>query len=103
MIVLDTTIVNVALPSIREDLAFTETSLRLGGERVHAHLWRVSAARPAASATSTGNAGFSARTTLFHPGVAGVRAGGSQGLLVAARAVQGLGAPSSRRSRSPSS
>ena len=27
MIVLDTTIVNVALPSIRTDLAFTETSL----------------------------------------------------------------------------
>jgi len=27
MIVLDTTIVNVALPSIREDLRFTETSL----------------------------------------------------------------------------
>src|SRR5512138_1580991 len=27
MIVLDTTIVNVALPSIREDLQFTETSL----------------------------------------------------------------------------
>src|SRR4051812_49601586 len=27
MIVLDTTIVNVALPSIREDLAFTQTSL----------------------------------------------------------------------------
>src|SRR3954454_10847497 len=27
MIVLDTTIVNVALPSIREDLKFTETSL----------------------------------------------------------------------------
>ena len=27
MIVLDTTIVNVALPSIREDLGFTETSL----------------------------------------------------------------------------
>src|ERR1044071_8043546 len=27
MIVLDTTIVNVALPSIREDLNFTETSL----------------------------------------------------------------------------
>ncbi len=27
MIVIDTTIVNVALPSIREDLAFTETSL----------------------------------------------------------------------------
>src|SRR6476659_3748154 len=27
MIVLDTTVVNVALPSIREDLGFTETSL----------------------------------------------------------------------------
>ena len=30
MIVLDTTIVNVALPSIREDLGFTETSLAWG-------------------------------------------------------------------------
>src|ERR1044071_4266189 len=30
MIVLDTTIVNVALPSIREDLAFSETSLAWG-------------------------------------------------------------------------
>ncbi len=30
MIVLDTTIVNVALPSIRQDLAFTETSLARG-------------------------------------------------------------------------
>jgi MFS family permease len=29
-IVLDTTIVNVALPSIRADLGFTETSLLLG-------------------------------------------------------------------------
>src|ERR1044072_6912515 len=31
MIVLDTTIVNVALPSIRADLGFSETSLAWGG------------------------------------------------------------------------
>ena len=47
MIVLDSTIVNVALPSIREDLGFTETA-RLGGERLPAHLRRLpSTGRPA--------------------------------------------------------
>ena len=91
MIVLDTTIVNVALPSIREDLGFSETSLawvvnaymltfggllllggRLGDLYGHRRL-------------------FVAGIALFT--VASVACGlaTSQGVLVAARTVQGLG------------
>ncbi|MBB1624187.1 MFS transporter [Achromobacter sp. UMC71] len=91
MIVLDTTIVNVALPSIREDLHFTETSLvwvvnaymltfggflllggRLGDLLGHRRM-------------------FLAGLTLFT--AASLACGLAQGqtLLIAARAVQGLG------------
>ena len=91
MIVLDTTIVNVALPSIRADLGFTETSLawvvnaylltfggflllggRLGDLYGHRRL-------------------FLAGVSLFT--IASMACGLStdQGLLIAARAVQGLG------------
>ena len=91
MIVLDTTIVNVALPSIREDLGFTETSLvwvvnaymltfggflllggRLGDLFGHRRL-------------------FLSGISLFT--IASVACGmaNSQVLLIAARAVQGLG------------
>ena len=45
MIVLDTTIVNVALPSIRDDLGFSRDLARLGRERLPAHLRRLPAAR----------------------------------------------------------
>ena len=93
MIVLDTTIVNVALPSIRQDLGFTETSLvwvvnaymltfggflllggRLGDLYGHRRLFLVGhrACSPLASLAC---------------GLAGIR----RLLLVAARAVQGLG------------
>lgn len=91
MIVLDTTIVNVALPSIREDLHFTETSLvwvvnaymltfggflllggRLGDLYGHRKL-------------------FLAGLTLFTVASLACGLSGSQGLLIAARAVQGLG------------
>src|SRR6188472_3671301 len=91
MIVLDTTIVNVALPSIRDDLGFSETSLawvvnaylltfggflllggRLGDLFGHRRM-------------------FLGGVTLFT--LASVTCGlaTSQGMLVAARAVQGLG------------
>ena len=91
MIVLDTTIVNVALPSIREDLGFSETSLawvvnaylltfggflllggRLGDLFGHRRM-------------------FLGGVTLYT--LASVTCGlaTSQGMLVAARAVQGLG------------
>src|SRR6266487_2287418 len=91
MIVLDVTIVNVALPSIREDLGFSETSLawvvnaylltyggflllggRLGDLFGHRRL-------------------FLSGITLFTLASLVCGLSNTQGLLVAARAVQGLG------------
>jgi EmrB/QacA subfamily drug resistance transporter len=91
MIVLDTTIVNVALPSIREDLGFSETSLawvvnaylltfggflllggRLGDLYGHRRL-------------------FVAGIGLFTLASLACGLAGSQEFLIAARAVQGLG------------
>src|SRR6266480_3229261 len=91
MIVLDTTIVNVALPSIRTDLGFSQTSLawvvnaylltfggflllggRLGDLFGHRRL-------------------FLAGITLFTTASVVCGLATSQGLLVGARAVQGLG------------
>src|SRR6187399_2753239 len=91
MIVLDTTIVNVALPSIRTDLHFTETSLvwvvnaymltfggflllggRLGDLYGHRRL-------------------FLAGLTLFTVASLACGIANSQALLIVARAVQGLG------------
>lgn len=91
MIVLDTTIVNVALPSIREDLHFTETSLvwvvnaymltfggflllggRLGDLLGHRRM-------------------FLAGLTLFTVASLACGLAQSQELLIAARAAQGLG------------
>src|SRR5438105_6198296 len=91
MIVLDVTIVNVALPSIRQDLGFSETSLawvvnaylltfggflllggRLGDLFGHRRL-------------------FLMGITLFTVASLACGLSTTQGLLVAARAVQGLG------------
>src|SRR2546429_6109800 len=91
MIVLDTTIVNVALPSIRQDLGFSETSLawvvnaylltfggflllggRLGDLFGHRRL-------------------FLTGIGLFTLASVGCGLATSQGVLIAARAVQGLG------------
>src|SRR2546421_845631 len=91
MIVLDTTIVNVALPSIRADLGFSETSLawvvnaylltfggflllggRLGDLYGHRRLFLIG-------------------ITLFALASLGCGFSGSQGFLVTARAVQGVG------------
>ena len=91
MIVLDTTIVNVALPSIRTDLGFTETSLvwvvnaymltfggflllggRLGDLYGHRRLFLIG-------------------ITVFTVASLACGLATSQGLLIAARAVQGLG------------
>jgi EmrB/QacA subfamily drug resistance transporter len=91
MIVLDTTIVNVALPSIREDLHFTETSLvwvvnaylltfggflllggRLGDLFGHRRIFLLGLA-------------------VFTLASAACGLATSQGVLIAARAVQGLG------------
>ncbi len=51
MIVLDQTIVNVALPSIKDDLGLLAVDARLGRQRLPDHLRRPAACSPAASAT----------------------------------------------------
>ncbi|SAI40385.1 transmembrane efflux protein [Bordetella ansorpii] len=91
MIVLDTTIVNVALPSIRDDLRFTETSL----------VWVVNAYMLTFGGFLLlgGRLGdllghrrvFLAGLTLFTVASLACGLAGSQHMLVAARAVQGLG------------
>jgi EmrB/QacA subfamily drug resistance transporter len=91
MIVLDTTIVNVALPSIRADLGFTETSL----------VWVVNAyiLTFGGFLLLSGRLGdlfghrklFLLGITLFTFASAACGLANSQGLLIAARAVQGLG------------
>src|SRR5215208_3320490 len=91
MIVLDTTIVNVALPSIREDLRFTETSL----------VWVVNAYMLTFGGFLLlgGRLGdLYGQRRLFLAGIvaftlASLACGlaSSQAVLVAARAVQGLG------------
>ncbi len=91
MIVLDTTIVNVALPSIRADLGFTETSL----------VWVVNAYMLSFGGFLLlgGRLGdlygqrrvFLAGIALFTVASLACGLANTQGLLVAARAVQGLG------------
>jgi EmrB/QacA subfamily drug resistance transporter len=91
MIVLDTTIVNVALPSIREDLLFTETSL----------VWVVNAYMLTYGGFLLlgGRLGdlygqrrlFLLGIVLFTLASLACGVSTSQGLLVVARAVQGLG------------
>jgi EmrB/QacA subfamily drug resistance transporter len=91
MIVLDTTIVNVALPSIRQDLGFTETSL----------VWVVNAYMLTYGGFLLlgGRLGdlygqrrlFLLGTTLFTAASVVCGFAGSQWLLIGARAVQGLG------------
>ena len=91
MIVLDTTIVNVALPSIREDLRFTESSL----------VWVVNAYMLTYGGFLLlgGRLGdlygnrklFLAGITLFTLASVACGLAGSQVMLIAARAIQGLG------------
>ena len=91
MIVLDTTIVNVALPSIREDLGFSETSLAWV---VNAYLLTFGG-----FLLLGGRLGdlfgqrrlFLAGISLFTLASVACGLATSQGVLVAARAVQGLG------------
>src|SRR5881227_1580376 len=91
MIVLDTTIVNVALPSIRADLGFTETSL----------VWVVNAylLTYGGFLLLGGRLGdlfgqrrlFLAGITLFTLASLACGLSTTQGMLIAARAVQGVG------------
>src|SRR4051794_2963219 len=100
MIVLDSTIVNVALPSIRTDLGFTETSLAWV---VNAYLLTFGG-----FLLLGGRLGdlygqrrlFLSGITLFTIASAACGLATSQGFLVAARAVQGSAVRSRRPCRS---
>ena len=79
MIVLDTTIVNVALPSIRADLGFTRDLAGLGDQRLHAHLRRLPAAgRPARRPVRPPQA-VPGRHHAVHARLAGLRPGAIPG------------------------
>ena len=91
MIVLDTTIVNVALPSIRTDLGFSRDLARLGRERVPAHLRRLPAPRRPARRPLRPPPAVPRRHHALHAGLARCGLANSQGFLVGARAVQGVG------------
>ena len=92
MVILDQTIVNVALPSIQADLGFSAVRPRLGRQRVPDRVRRPAAARrPArrpdrAPARSSSPASPSSRSPRC---CAGCR--GSPEMLIAARFVQGVG------------
>src|SRR6266699_1569924 len=82
MIVLDTTIVNVALPSIRQDLGFSETSLAWV---VNAYLLTFG------GFLLLGGRLFLIGITLFTLASLACGLARTQGFLVTARAIQGLG------------
>jgi len=103
MIVLDTTIVNVALPSIREDLAFTETSL-VWVVNAYMLTYAASCCSAGASVTSSDSAGFSwsaSRCSRWLRSSAGWRT--RRACSWRRGRCRAWEAPSCRRSRSPSS
>ena len=101
MIVLDVTIVGVALPSIQDDLGFLGELARVGCERLSAHVRRVP--------LLVGLGDLFGHRRLFLLGIAlrlaslGCGLATSQELLVGARALQASAAQSSRRLRCRSS
>ena len=74
MIVLDVTIVNVALPSIRDDLGFSRDLARVGRERVRPHVRRVPAPRRASRRPLRAPEAVPDRDQRLHAGLARVRA-----------------------------
>ena len=93
VIVIDASIVNVALPSIGRAPALLARRPLLGRQRLHAHLRRLPAARRPAGrpARAAGGCSCSAWSLFSLASLAGGLAQ-SEGWLIAARAVQGLGA-----------
>ena len=93
MMILDATIVNVALPDIQHDLGFSQSSPDLGARRVPDRVRLASCCSAAASATSSAARGmFLAGIALFTASSLVCGFASSEGMLIAARFVQGLGA-----------
>ena len=92
VVVIDASIVNIALPSIGARAALLPDRPVVGRQRLHAHLRRLPAARRTARRPDGAPAHVHARPVLFS--LASLLGGlaQSEAWLIAARAVQGLGA-----------
>ena len=73
MVVLDATIVNIALPHIQQALGFSTTEPVLGGQRLHAHLRRAAAARRPGRRHPRPPPGVHLRHPAVHPRLAARR------------------------------
>ena len=91
MIVLDATIVNVALPSIQERPGVLAVEPGLGRERLPDRFRRAPASLRATRRPDRPQAHLHGRPRGLHRGLVAVRGAQSQGLLIGARFVQGIG------------
>ena len=92
VVVLDASIVNVALPTIGDSPRFLPGQPLLGRQRLRAHLRRLPAARRAARRPARPPARVHGRADPVRARLARRRLRRASGVLIAARAVQGLGA-----------
>jgi hypothetical protein len=90
MVVLDVSIVTVALPSIGRDLHYSATGTAVGGQRLRAHLRRLPAAGRARRDLFGRRRVYLFRDGAVHRGQPGRRARHRRGLADRARAVQGV-------------
>ena len=91
MMVLDATIVNVALPSIQRDLHFTQGNLTWVIERLPDHLRRAAAAGRADGRPGRAQAVFLTGLVLFTAASVLCGLADSQAMLIGARLLQGVG------------
>ena len=92
MIMLDTTIVNIAIPAMINGLNAEPDRGHLGQQRLPAHLRRAAAAHRPARRPVRAEAALPRRARRLHPRLAACGVVGSAQMLIVARAVQGLGA-----------
>ena len=92
MIMLDNTVVNVALPSIRRSLGMSLEGLRMGRRRLRAHVRGVHADRRQARRHFGRRLIFMVGLAVFTAASLACGLAPNGGFLIGARVVQGLGA-----------
>ena len=93
MVVLDSTIVNIAIPYIQKDLGFSAASTSMDHHRLHPRRSVACCCSAAASATSSAGAGSSWSASAVRDRLAARRPGAvTRTLLLGARVLQGVGA-----------
>ena len=91
MVILDVSIVNVALPSIQDGLHFSDHRPAVGRQRLHAHVRRLPDARRALRRPARPPPRVPRRHRALRARLARLRARRLRGLLLGARALQGFG------------